>query len=220
MKKRIELKRASWILEDINQRIINSDCIVSLHSNTEEYKAMLEYIELDVDIEILNVSFFVVEKIGTDLYEVVITEDVKNPEDLLSLFEERDYVISNDFTNLIYVSSKKYKEFKKIIKEEFSRDFSKSPFSLSAYNSTDISWGHKPDGSLRVADHWNFESRQVLHCPTVEDIKDELAIARYNVQTKKYELIFRNGYEWDVTPVKVTEDGIIFLEDEVSEYVA
>ncbi|HCA7424049.1 TPA: hypothetical protein K8018_001671, partial [Staphylococcus pseudintermedius] len=86
MKKRIELKRASWILEDINQRIINSDCIVSLHSNTEEYKAMLEDIELDVDIEILNVSFFVVEKIGTDLYEVVITEDVKNPEDLLSLF--------------------------------------------------------------------------------------------------------------------------------------
>jgi hypothetical protein len=32
----------------------------------------------------------------------------------------------------------------------------RSPYSFSFYNSNDISWSHKPEGSLRISNHWNF----------------------------------------------------------------
>jgi hypothetical protein len=35
----------------------------------------------------------------------------------------------------------------------------KSPYSDSFYSSTDISWNHKPEGSYRVSDHWNFTTK-------------------------------------------------------------
>lgn len=39
-----------------------------------------------------------------------------------------------------------------------------SPYSFSFYNSNDIDWGYKPEGSLRVSNHWNFVSRGETHC--------------------------------------------------------
>lgn len=39
-----------------------------------------------------------------------------------------------------------------------------SPYSSSYYNANDISWGSKPEGSLRISDHWNFESNGEIHC--------------------------------------------------------
>lgn len=41
---------------------------------------------------------------------------------------------------------------------------SKSPYSNSYYNSDDIDWDYKPEGSLRLSDHWNFESNGEIHC--------------------------------------------------------
>jgi len=47
---------------------------------------------------------------------------------------------------------------------------SKSPYSNSYYNvlSGQKTWTNTPEGSLRIADHWNFTSRNHggLHCPT------------------------------------------------------
>lgn len=40
----------------------------------------------------------------------------------------------------------------------------KSPYSKSYYNSNDIEWDYKPEGSLRISNHWNFESQGQLHC--------------------------------------------------------
>lgn len=40
----------------------------------------------------------------------------------------------------------------------------KSPYSESFYDTSDVSWGHKPEGSLRLSDHWNFESCGARHC--------------------------------------------------------
>jgi len=41
-----------------------------------------------------------------------------------------------------------------------------SPYSQSYYNSNDISWGSKPEGSIRISDHWNFTSYggKEIHC--------------------------------------------------------
>ena len=45
---------------------------------------------------------------------------------------------------------------------------SQSPYSYSFYNVPDgqKTWTHTPESSLRISDHWNFESRGMLNCPT------------------------------------------------------
>lgn len=49
---------------------------------------------------------------------------------------------------------------------------SKSPYSHSYYNDMCKSWTHTTEGSLRIADHWNFKSRgeNRVHCPTDKPI--------------------------------------------------
>lgn len=39
-----------------------------------------------------------------------------------------------------------------------------SPYSESFYTEGEITWGSKPEGSLRLSDHWNFESEGETHC--------------------------------------------------------
>lgn len=48
-----------------------------------------------------------------------------------------------------------------------------SPYSASTYNSYNISWGYKPEGSLRIADHWNFESHGDKHCLMEDETRND-----------------------------------------------
>ena len=38
------------------------------------------------------------------------------------------------------------------------KHINKSPYSSSYYNVQGITWDYKPEGSLRISDHWNFTS--------------------------------------------------------------
>ncbi|MDR5587075.1 hypothetical protein [Clostridium aquiflavi] len=49
----------------------------------------------------------------------------------------------------------------------------KSPYSLSYYNVPGVSWDYKPEGSLRISDHWNFVSHGNKHC-LLADIEEEI----------------------------------------------
>ncbi|HEM3492593.1 TPA: hypothetical protein U1B14_002019 [Streptococcus suis] len=72
------------------------------------------------------------------------------------------------------------------IAKNWTDEWSTSPFSYSFYSSKNIEWGHKPEGSLRVADHWNFntcEEREhgILngqHCRTAEPV-DGWAVCKF-----------------------------------------
>lgn len=58
----------------------------------------------------------------------------------------------------------------------------KSPYSDTYYNTSDISWDYKPEGSLRISDHWNFKSRDEVHCQlyhTQEYIEEYWILAKY-----------------------------------------
>lgn len=65
----------------------------------------------------------------------------------------------------------------KYILENKTDEWSKSPYSPSYYSSKEIGWGYKPEGSLRVADHWNF-GEAGHHCPTAEPV-DGWAVCRF-----------------------------------------
>ena len=58
----------------------------------------------------------------------------------------------------------------KYVAENKTDEWSKSPYSLSFYSSKNIGWGYKPEGSLRVSDHWNF-GVDGEHCPTAEPVE-------------------------------------------------
>ena len=76
-------------------------------------------------------------------------------------------------------------EAMKYVVENWSKEWSCSPYSNSFYSSKDIYWGYKPEGSLRVSDHWNFGDNKE-HCPTAEPV-DGWAVCRF--ENGKYHLV-------------------------------
>lgn len=73
----------------------------------------------------------------------------------------------------------------------------KSPYSNSFYNTTEVNWGEKPNGSLRVSDHWNFSTRKTkltgrLHCKTNKNVlnNSKYTIGKYNSEKDIYVVLF------------------------------
>jgi hypothetical protein len=71
---------------------------------------------------------------------------------------------------------------------------SKSPYSNSFYSSKDVTFATKPNGSMRVSDHWNFVSRRdsKIHSKTdisVENNK-EWCIGVFNEEKRMYTIIY------------------------------
>lgn len=70
----------------------------------------------------------------------------------------------------------------------------KSPYSQTYYDTKDISWEHKPEGSLRISDHWNFNSHGKKHCELYnidEYIEDNWILAQY--KNGKYHVLKEFG---------------------------
>jgi hypothetical protein len=67
----------------------------------------------------------------------------------------------------------------------------KSPYSDSMYNTDEISWTYKPDGTLRVSDHWNFSTRSKKHCITKTKVpnKTHWAIGKYDRKNGNYDIL-------------------------------
>jgi hypothetical protein len=81
--------------------------------------------------------------------------------------------------------------------EKFKKIY-KSPYSQTYYDTGDISWDYKPEGSLRISDHWNFESHGQKHCvleSTDEYVQDNWVLAQY--REGKYYILkeFGNGID-------------------------
>ena len=72
----------------------------------------------------------------------------------------------------------------KEVLEEISKFeyINKSPYSKTYYNVPGITWDYKPEGSLRISDHWNFISNGSRHCilaHTEELIENYWMLAKY-----------------------------------------
>lgn len=58
----------------------------------------------------------------------------------------------------------------------------KSPYSLSYYNVPNVTWDYKPEGSLRISDHWNFISHGEKNCileGVEEKVENNWMLAKY-----------------------------------------
>ncbi len=66
-------------------------------------------------------------------------------------------------------------ELKAYIEKHFE-DIYISPYSWSFYNK-EVDWGHKPEGVVRVSDHWNFKSRGEIHCRTKQKQVQDFSVS-------------------------------------------
>lgn len=93
----------------------------------------------------------------------------------------------------------------------------KSPYSKSFYSSDDISWTHKPDGSFRVSDHWNFKSNRDdrIHCKTDIKVIDNthFSIGKYNKESGVYEIILSEPTEEYLQNKLKSEQKLKYLQD-------
>ena len=86
-----------------------------------------------------------------------------------------------------HLTSNKYFHNREIVDEINTwKICAKSPWSHSYYDTTELDFGYKPEGSKRIADHWNFTTKKSdrIECQTHEEVPDD----------NKYRLgIFENG---------------------------
>ncbi|HEN0239740.1 TPA: hypothetical protein U3R06_001047 [Streptococcus agalactiae] len=106
---------------------------------------------------------------------VYVDESGEVDEQLLKLIDKNHELIAK-YANIVNFDEKvKITEESQIkaiiyIVENITEEWSQSPYSESFYSAKNIDWGYKPEGSLRVSDHWDFGS-DGEHCPTVEKVK-------------------------------------------------
>ncbi len=107
--------------------------------------------------------------------------------------EQVNYI--NDFIRNEYLLNKevfnKYLKVCLVFSNEKAKNkymSSQSPNSASTYAlkiTDEISWGHKPEQSLRISDHWNFKSGGLMHCETEDSNFNDFAVAVYENGTYK-----------------------------------
>ena len=72
---------------------------------------------------------------------------------------------------------------KEVLEEINKFDYiNKSPYSSTYYNVPEITWDYKPEGSLRISDHWNFFSHGTKHsllAHTEKVIQNNWILAKY-----------------------------------------
>lgn len=73
----------------------------------------------------------------------------------------------------------------------------KSPYSNSFYSSDQITWSSKPDKTYRVSNHWNFISRNKIHCRTAEPVKNNthISIGVYDKKSGLYKILLSEPTE-------------------------
>ena len=226
-------KKIEWIVEEaINHVKPWSERYITLWNNIEQY---IEERDGDVDsdyeytLDIVGTTgaYVEVDYLGCQFGDgaFIPVEDIRHHSDILNeIYDENDIFEHSHESQLLYVSESRFEDFKKQFNKYFSsKECSKSPYSASYYNSTDIDWNYKPHQSARLSDHWNFEREELIldedddevyeivtHCRTDINVTDETAIGIYDKYDKEYKVVFSDGLKhnepWIV--VKITDKGV------------
>lgn len=108
----------------------------------------------------------------------------------------------------------------------------KSPYSSTYYNVPEVTWDYKPEGSLRMSDHWNFVSHGAKHCllsHTEEVIQNNWILAKYiggkyhilkefGRNVPGYRFIEVNKNELELLKALYNKDGIVSSKEWYKKY--
>ncbi|MBS4462209.1 hypothetical protein JXA27_06510 [Aerococcaceae bacterium zg-B36] len=113
---------------------------------------------------------------GNEYSLIKNSQKLENYNGLLYDYETDLEILRTLFSYEVSVSA--YEAIKYVL-ENRTDEWSQSPYSKSFYSSQDIDWDYKPEGSLRVSDHWNFGVNGE-HCPTHDKtFKNGWAVGRF-----------------------------------------
>ena len=127
-----------------------------------------------IERELNEVELRAFENFGNECYFIQESLELETYKGLQNDYK-KDLKILRESGSL-QPSISEYEAFKYIVENKTS-EWSSSPYSASYYDSKNIGWGYKPEGSLRVSDHWNFGA-DGEHCPTAEPV-DGWAVCKY-----------------------------------------
>ena len=167
----------------------NGKTYLRLVEGTEQLKAIS-------DKAMAGVNLFPKAKIDSFLVKqdsIVVFPDNKGEFDLdfFKLLDDNfeminEYAKMADCLDIAFdANEKSYFDMIVWLMDNINENWSQSPYGESFYSSKDSDWGYKPEGSLRVSDHWNF-GQDGDHCPTAEPV-DGWAVCRF--ENGKYHLI-------------------------------
>lgn len=167
----------------------NGKTYLRLVEGTEQLKAIS-------DKAMAGVNLFPKAKIDSFLVKqdsIVVFPDNKDEFDLdfFKLLDDNfeminEYAKMADCLDIAFdANEKSYFDMIVWLMDNINENWSQSPYGESFYSSKDIDWGYKPEGSLRVSDHWNF-GQDGSHCPTAEPV-DGWAVCKF--ENGKYHLI-------------------------------
>lgn len=108
-----------------------------------------------------------------------------------------------------------YNKLKNIINKHF-KVVSKSPYSNSLYSATNIDFGYKPEGSYRIADHWNFGPFRD-QCMTHNEVKNNTHLSVGIFRDGKYDIIESFELQYDSLGFKAYYKGFKFDENKLVE---
>ncbi|SFC47932.1 hypothetical protein [Clostridium uliginosum] len=108
----------------------------------------------------------------------------------------------------------------------------KSPYSSTYYNVPGITWDYKPEGSLRISDHWNFVTHGSKHCllaHTEEVIQSNWILAKYidgkyhilkefGINVPGYRFIEVNKNELELLKDLYNKNGIVSSKEWYKKY--
>lgn len=119
----------------------------------------------------------VVKVTDTEIYTIKDSFGIRNNKKVPEVLNKEEYIVANRdelesyYTNLNNAIASEIETWSTV---------SESPYSKSYYNYEGVDWGYKQEGSLRMSDHWNFESRGDIHCKTDCDITTGWAVGKYS----------------------------------------
>ncbi len=162
-----------------------------------------------IKIEMIN------RKIYGDIFEKFTETEESKP---LSKKELKRLKYHKELTNKI-VSVDELKDYgipDDIIKMMSTWEvINRSPYSDTFYSSTDIDWGHKPDKSYRVSDHWNFTTQGNKHCVTDDSVPNNthISIGQYSKDTNTYKILLSLPTEKHKNKLAKSEARMKYLQN-------
>lgn len=191
------------VSDDMEKKLINID-IAWFPGLDNKLKEIIKNYQTEMFLAKLDVSF---QKITTENgqqdVQAYIGYNFDTEKDNLIFEIYNNATVNQEFVNFIkenidglYLTDHKIQIFQNkltdwqrwLLTHADVESWSKSPYSNSFYNSKEISWEYKPEGSLRLSDHWNFWSREAVHCVTDDpEFTDGWAVGEYH--NGKYQII-------------------------------
>ncbi len=104
--------------------------------------------------------------------DAIARGDTQKVQEIWDKYKKEMGYSEKSYTHLYELPDKFLARFVQTMPQEFIDEIaswdvvSKSPYGDSYYSATGITWDYKPEGVLRIADHWNWYSQGEQHCVT------------------------------------------------------